>query len=408
MAVTRSTWRCSVLASAVALVVSGGCSSSSGSGNDAGTGTGGRGGGAGTGAGGSGGGGIGGAGGSGGRGGTGVGGAAAGGTGGVGTGGGGASGTGGAGTGGTGGGAGAAGAGGTGGRAGAGGTGGAGGEAAAFTIVTPDVTVQPAAAVSTCYYFHTPNSAALAIRKWTSDMTAGTHHLILYAGAAGQPADGTQSTDACGIGVGSTFPPWLYASHTAHGELALPADDGTGKPLGMAVPAGQPMFIQMYFVNSTTAALAAHVTLSGYAHPAGTAYTQTDALVTYNSMISIPPQATNYTATKTCNVPSGVKFWSVSTESHMQSTATYLKDGSAVVFASTNWEIPGALTWLSTPFLAFTSGAMTYECTYNNTGANQNATVRSGASFQTDEVCMGIGYFFPSTGPKFCFDNTSL
>jgi hypothetical protein len=358
------TSRSSVLASALALVALGACSSS-GPGNDGGTGTGGRDGGAA----GSGGGGIGGAGG-----------AVAGGTGGTGV----------------------TGAGGTGG----GGTG--GGEPAAFTVVTPDVTLQPAEAVSYCYYFHTPNAAALAIKKWTSDMTPGTHHLILSAGSAGQPSDGTLSTAACGIGTGNTFPSWLYASHAAHGELALPADDGVGKPLGMAVPASQPMFLQMYFVNSTAGPLAAHVTLNGYAHPAGTTYTQTDAFVTYNNSISISPGATNVVASKTCSVPSAVKFWRVSTESHMQSTATDLKDGSSVLFTSTNWEAPGAITWLSAPFYSFTSGAMTYACTYNNTGPNSNRTIKTGSSLQTDEVCIGIAYFFPSTGPKFCLDNVSL
>jgi hypothetical protein len=268
--------------------------------------------------------------------------------------------------------------------------------------------LQPAAAASYCYYFHAPNASALAIKKWTSDMTSGTHHLILSAGGAGQPADGTLSTAACGAGTGSSLPPWLYASHTGHGELALPADDGTGKPLGMAVPAGQPMFIQMYFVNPTADTLAAHITLNAFAYAAGTTYTQTDAFVTYNSTISIPPGATNFVTSKTCSVPSGVKFWRVSTESHMQSTATDLKDGSTVLLTSTNWESPAAMTWLAMPFYAFTSGALTYECTYDNTGPNASSTVHSGPSMQTNEVCMAIGYFFPSTGPKFCLDNTSL
>ncbi|HEY7372410.1 MAG TPA: hypothetical protein VIF57_09655 [Polyangia bacterium] len=397
MPVFGAAWRRSVLASALALVASGACSSSGSGNNDAGTGSGGHGGGAGArgGAGGSGGGGVGGAGGGG-----------AGGSAGAVGGGGGGGGTAGAGAGGS---AGAVGGGTGGGGTGGTGTGGTGGgESAAFTVVTPDVTLQPAETASYCYYFHTPNTAALGIKRWTSDMTSGTHHLIVSAGAAGQPADGTLSTAACGFGTGSTFPAWLYASHTAHGELALPADDGTGKPLGMAVAAGQPMVIQMYFVNSTTSALAAHVTLSGYAHPAATTFTQTDAFVTYNSMLSIAPAATNVIASKTCNVPSGVKFWRVSTESHMQSTATDLKDGSSVLFMSTNWENPGAMTWPSAPFYTFTSGALTYECTYDNTGANMSRTIHAGPSLQTDEACMGIAYFFPSTGPKFCVDSTSL
>ena len=78
------------------------------------------------------------------------------------------------------------------------------------------------------------------------------------------------------------------------------------------------------------------------------------------------------------------------------------------VFMSTNWEDPGAMTWSAAPFYTFTSGTMTYECTYNNTGSNMNATIHSGPSYQTDEICMGIGYYFPSTGPRFCFDSTSL
>jgi hypothetical protein len=294
------------------------------------------------------------------------------------------------------------------GGAGGGGAGGSGGESPAFTITTPDVTLPPSATASYCYYFHAPNTSALAVKRWTSDMTPGTHHAILYAGVTGQPADGTLSTANCGVGIGTTVPSWLFVSHTAHDQLSLPADDGTGKPVGMALPAGQPMFIQMYFVNANTSAAAAHVTLSGYAYPAGTAYTQTDAFVTYNSTINIPPQATNFVAAKTCNVPSGVKFWRVSTESHMQSTATDIKDGASMLFMSTNWENPGAMTWPAAPFYTFTSGAMTYECTYNNTGANLGNTIHSGPSFQTDEVCMGVGYFFPSTGPKFCVDSTPL
>jgi hypothetical protein len=308
------------------------------------------------------------------------------------------------------GGAGTAGSGGVGalGGAGGGGAAGGGGESPAFTVVTPDVTLPPSATVSYCYYFHAQNAAALAVKKWTSDMTPGTHHLILYGGSAGQPPDGTLSTAACGVGTGNTLPSWLFASHTAHGELTLPADDGAGKPVGMALSAGQPMFIQMYFVNATTNAVAAHVTLSGYAYPAGTTYTQTDAFVTYNSMISIGPQATGVVVSKTCNVPSGAKFWWVSTESHMQSTATDLKDGVSMLLMSTNWEHPAAMTWLAAPFYTFASGAMTYECTYNNTGANTGNVIHSGSSFQTDEVCMGVGYFFPSTGPKFCLDGTPL
>ena len=72
-----------------------------------------------------------------------------------------------------------------------------------------------------------------------------------------------------------------------------------------------------------------------------------------------------------------------------------------MTFASSDWEHPGAKTWMSTPFYSFASGKLTYECTYNNT---TNRTILTGDSAQTDEMCMAVGYFFPADNAKWCFD----
>jgi hypothetical protein len=58
----------------------------------------------------------------------------------------------------------------------------------------------------------------------------------------------------------------------------------------------------------------------------------------------------------------------------------------------------------SLPFLvvAFSSSGLTYDCVYDNPG---NAIVVSGDSESTNESCIGIGYFFPATGPKLCVNN---
>ena len=269
----------------------------------------------------------------------------------------------------------------------------------------------PGQEITYCYYFHTPNTTQLAIQKWSSDMTAGSHHVIMFYGSANQPADDTLDPSGnCGAGGGSisSIPVWVYASQTQHGELVMPSDDGNGKPLGMLVPPNQPAYFQMHYLNASDNPITAHVDLNAYAYPANTQYTPTAAFVTYNGNISIPPHATNYVQSQTCTVPSGVKFWTVSTHSHKQSIATDLKDGTAtgtVVFSSTDWEHPGAKTWATTPFYTFASGKMTYECTYNNTGDNQNNTVVDGPSAATNEMCMGTGYMFPATSAKFCYTN---
>jgi hypothetical protein len=76
-------------------------------------------------------------------------------------------------------------------------------------------------------------------------------------------------------------------------------------------------------------------------------------------------------------------------------------DASNAIFSSTDWQHPGSMNWMATPFYTFTATKLTWTCTYDNTGDNANNTVVSGTSASTDEMCMATGYFFPSTGPKF-------
>ena len=160
-------------------------------------------------------------------------------------------------------------------------------------------------------------------------------------------------------------------------------------------------FFQLHYLNATDQPIAAHMDLKAYALPAGVAYTQTDAYVTYNNDISIPPHATGVKVTASCALPTGVKFWTVSTHSHKQSVATRVADGTSDIFNSADWEHPGSKNWMATPFYTFGAPKLTWECTYDNTGDNANNTVVAGPSAVTNEMCMATGYFFPSTGPKF-------
>src|SRR5262245_15230551 len=198
------------------------------------------------------------------------------------------------------------------------------GEQPAFKITSKDVTLNPGQEITYCYYFHTPNTEPLVIKKWISDMTPGSHHMIMFFGGAAQPADGT--LDPSGNCGGMSIPVWIYASQTPHSELPMPADDGDGKPLGMVVGANQPAYFQMHYLNQGDTPLSVHVDLEAYAYAANTAYTPTAAFITYNGDIAIAPNAMNYTEQETCTVPAGVKFWTVSTHSHKQSIKTQISD----------------------------------------------------------------------------------
>ena len=289
---------------------------------------------------------------------------------------------------------------------------------AAFEIISKDVTLQPGDQVTYCYYFHPPNTTDVMVNKWVSDMSAGSHHAILYVNPGGtQPPDGTSNTDTCGVGGGTNPPVWTYATQTEHQEEDLPPDDGNGKPLAQKIPPHTAAYFQLHYLNGTDAPLTAHIDLKAYALAAGTAYTQTDAYVTYNYQISSPAgQATPLPVTASCPLPAGVKFWNMSTHSHKQSTTTDVKDGSSMIFQGTDWEHPGAKTWMATPFYTFTATKLTWECSYKNNApgplcsdpasprndcSNRDRVVNQGLSAVDDEMCMATGYFFPSTGPKF-------
>ena len=271
------------------------------------------------------------------------------------------------------------------------------GEQPAFKVTSKDVTLDPGQEVTYCYYFHTPNTQQLVIKKWVSDMTPGSHHMIMFWGETNQPADGTLGS--CG---GQTVPIWVYATQNPHGELAMPVDDGAGKPLGMVVGPNQPAYFQMHYLNQGDNPLTVHVDLEAFAYAAGAAYTPTAAFVTYNGDISIPAGAMNYTETETCTLPANMQFWTVSTHSHKQSVATSVADGANVVFSSTDWEHPGAQSWMTTPFYTFASGKLTYSCTYTNPTTR---VITDGSSAQTDEMCMATGYMFPASSAKFCYTN---
>ena len=271
-----------------------------------------------------------------------------------------------------------------------------------FQLVSPDVTIPAETEVTYCWYFRTPNTEPMAISKWSSVMTPGSHHLIMFTtGTSDKMPPGTISTANCGFGLNAS---WTYSAQTPTATIQLPADDGAGKPLAIDIPPNTAGFIQMHYFNPGSEPIKAHVTVNADALPASTAFTKTAAFITYNNQISIGPGATNDVETQTCNAPAGAKFWLMSTHAHKQAIKTEVLDGTNVIFSSNDWEHPEAKTWMTSPFYSFSTGKVTYRCTYNNTGSNAGRTITSGDSAATDEMCMASGYFFPATKSMFCFD----
>jgi hypothetical protein len=269
-------------------------------------------------------------------------------------------------------------------------------ETPAFEITSSDITLAPGEETTRCFYFHTTNTSELQIYKWISDMAPGSHHMIVFSSLGTQPADGT--VDNCD---GANVPIPIYGTQIPHEELVFPDDDGMGNPLAQVITPGTAGFFQMHYLNTSDAPLVVNVKLAAYALPPNTQFTRTEIFATYNNDIAIPPHATNYTVSATCDSVDK-KFWSLSSHSHKQSIATVVSDGGSTVFASTDWEHPGSKRWDAPTFFHFDTYQVTWSCTYNNTGDNANNYVYAGQSAATDEMCMATGYFFPATGPRGC------
>jgi hypothetical protein len=276
-----------------------------------------------------------------------------------------------------------------------------------FQVKTPPIPVGPSKESTYCYYFRTPNTETIGVRRWSSQMSAGVVRFVLFTTQTDRQTAGTLSAAGCGY-LGSNLATWQFTADTGTSELQMPSDDGSGKPLAMELGPGTPAVLMIHVFNTTDDPIQAQVTVEVEAYPAGTAYTKTATFSTYNGQVSIPAGAVGDVEQQVCTTPTGVKFWRLSTRAHKRAKQTEIKDGASSLFTSTDWARPGAASFAAPAFVTFApdaqnEGSLTFACTYDNPG---NLNVFDGPSESVDEECMAIGYFFPADNAQFCYDGS--
>lgn len=278
-----------------------------------------------------------------------------------------------------------------------------------FQVTSPPITVEPGQDVTWCWYFRTPNQATLAVKRFASQLGPAARGVVFFTTTEnGRPAErrpaGDVSIAGCELYTGTTRPNWRYAGYGASDALDFPTDDGQGRPVAMEIEPTSAGVLMMHFKNEGTTPVTSRVTLAaeGLDDPI---YTPTATLLSYDATIAIPAYGSGYGVMKDCAVPAGAQFWSLTTFAHKRAVHTAVIDGQDVPFASTDYAQPGRFVRTTPPFLGFAAGAMRTQCAYESP---LGFIVRTGPSQQSDEQCLGIGYFFPGTTPRLCHNGYVL
>jgi hypothetical protein len=263
-----------------------------------------------------------------------------------------------------------------------------------FQLATTTFDLAPGQEIFNCFHVATPNDADFPVGEWDAQMTAGSHHFILYrsdADGTATPA-GVLTQGGCTQGFGGNS--WLYTQGTPRSHLAFP--DGVAMVLG----AHEKITFDMHYINTGTDTIHAHVILNVNKVKAAT-YQKAGAQVSFNIGIAIPPNG-KQTVGGDCQPTPGANYFIMQTHTHKRGILAVVNRKLAngqlgeELVRTTNWDSPQAHVWQSAPFLTFQPGeAFHYSCSYQNDRAT---TVTVGTSADKNEMCMAEAYYFPANG----------
>src|SRR5215813_8755368 len=175
----------------------------------------------------------------------------------------------------------------------------------------PVRSVNPGEQFYECYYTTLPSDVDIGTRRIASWMTTGSHHLVVYTTRAATQPDGT-FTDCPDerIGTSDDPPVWLYATQNHENAFLTPP--------GVAIPlrAHQPLIFNMHYLNGTTSPMSVQVWLN--IEYETDAFQKAGSFVTFNTQIAIPPNTVSppMSFSGDGDVPPGVQFFAMSTDSH--------------------------------------------------------------------------------------------
>jgi hypothetical protein len=268
-------------------------------------------------------------------------------------------------------------------------------------FVTPTVTgLAPGANVEYCQWVADPRDAAYDVLDFTGEQSATGHHAVLYAT--------TDTSFKVGDSHICTTDDMLQISFVgaiggeSNGGNASKLPDG----LFFRVPAGTALMANTHWLNATDKTVEGQAVLDVEFTPASDTRTTADIFANNGDNFSIPANAP-LTYDVTCAIPQDLNLAMVTNHMHGDGTSAYSEiihpDGTKdMLVADMPWSAeemfnPNYMRYsVAAPMVAHAGDTYHTHCEW----LNQTAS----AIMFPNEMCAGVGFYFPSNGQLTCND----
>jgi hypothetical protein len=234
-----------------------------------------------------------------------------------------------------------------------------------------------------CQTFANPfGGGDVEITKFHSSMTTGSHHMLLLF--QDNATNGTLTPCS-----GLTFGPMPFGAQQPEAEVAYPAG------IASLVKSTQGFNVVAHYLNATTSAIMAHVTITMTKAAPGTVQQHAGVFFFNNisalSGMGIPPY-TEKTITASYTTTTPINLIYAVAHMHQRSlslTATY---GTTTLYQTNSWD--NAPFQQYAPAIALPAGTtITWSCDINNDTAQPMVF---GESAQTNQMCIFDGQYYPA------------
>lgn len=230
------------------------------------------------------------------------------------------------------------------------------------------------------------------VRGGSHDLSAGTHHYLLYRTRLTTWTEGMDRVVPCDEheAIMKSATSYVTGGQTPHEDADFPA------AAALSFQPGEILLLQGHFVNASTKPRQAHVRVDLRTAPSSAIEHTAGVLRYYNPFIVVPPRGKS-TAKMSCTLRKDVTLLSAAAHMHARGVAyrAYIdpKDGppSTTPFYTTK---DGLHPTFYAGFLALPAGTtIRFECDYESA---DDMPIVQGLSATNNEMCMFSAFYYPA------------